>query len=422
MSSANAHNSGSRRRGGYKRRQSHAAAQSEPFRPRKVPQHPLVPAGEPELIDTDQALTDLLEHVRQVGRCCYDSEFIGESFYFPHLCLVQVATPQRVAVIDALARLDLRPIWEMLSDESVEKIVHAGAQDLEPVVRHLGRAPANVFDTQIVAGLAGLPYPLSLTRLTQSLLDVRLGKGLTFTSWDQRPLSTPHLHYAADDVRFGPALHAELLGRLERLGRVHWARQQCGSLCDASRYRLDLTEVARKIRGAKDLRRPQAAVLCELVGLRDEIARLHDLPPRSTLRDEVLLDLARRSPVMAKDLDSIRGLPRPIKADFGSRLLEAVGRGLEKRQPPWATEPQHDETPEEQFRVDTLWAAAQAWCRSLGVDPSLVATRSDLGDAIRTGVLPPRVAHGWRGELLGEFAAKFLAGDRRIELRWNGAK
>ena len=51
--------------------------------------------------------------------------------------------------------LDLAPFWSLVADPSVIKIVHAGDSDVEPVVRHLGRAPANIFDTQIAAMVAG---------------------------------------------------------------------------------------------------------------------------------------------------------------------------------------------------------------------------------------------------------------------------
>jgi ribonuclease D len=408
---------------GEKRRRSHANAQSHPFSAAKVPEHPLIPAGEPQYIESPGALAELIDHVRQVGSCCYDTEFIGESFYHAHLCLVQIATPRTVAVVDALASgMDLTAIWQLLADPAVLKIVHAGMQDLAPVVRHLGRPAAHVFDTQIAAGFVGLPYPLSLTRLTHTLLNVRLGKKLTFTSWDHRPLSKAHLHYAADDVRFGPALHAELTARLASLGRSDWAAQQCAMLCDASAYQVDFAEVSQKIRGARSLSKPQAAALYEVVILRDELARLHDLPPRTMLRDDVVLELARRSPQSVEALDAIRGLPRPVKADFGQRLLDAVQRGLAQRRPPWPHEPEREESPPDQFRVDALWAAFQAYCRSLSVDPALVANRAEAAEAYYHWARTPRAADhppgDWRSELLHGFIRRMLDGEETLTLRW----
>jgi ribonuclease D len=133
--------------------------------------------------------------------------------------------------------VDLTPFWELLCDPAVEKIVHAGDQDVEPVVRHLNRSPANFFDTQIAAGFCALPYPVSLSKLVMELTGAKLGKGLTFTHWDQRPLSPMQLRYAADDVRYLPAVRAELGRRLEKSHHAGWAKEECEALCDASQYR-----------------------------------------------------------------------------------------------------------------------------------------------------------------------------------------
>ena len=118
---------------------------------------------------------------------------------------------QRASLIDPMAPgMDLTPFWEIVADAAVEKITHAGQQDLEPVIRHLNRPGQNVFDTQICAGFVGMAYPVSLSKLVKEVVGARLGKGLTFSHWDQRPLSAQQLKYAANDVRYLPAIRAEL--------------------------------------------------------------------------------------------------------------------------------------------------------------------------------------------------------------------
>ena len=70
-----------------------------------------------------------------------------------------------LALIDPLQPLDLTSFWQAVADPAIEKIVHAGQPDLEPVMRHLGVPPQNIFDTQIAAGFAGLLYPMALGKL-----------------------------------------------------------------------------------------------------------------------------------------------------------------------------------------------------------------------------------------------------------------
>src|ERR1700722_2283684 len=100
--------------------------------------HPLISRDPPQFVDRQDALSELLDHLRSAGKFAYDSEFIGELTYIPKLCLIQVATTQRVALIDTLAGLDLQPFWDLICDAGVEKIVHAGQQDIEPVFRNAG--------------------------------------------------------------------------------------------------------------------------------------------------------------------------------------------------------------------------------------------------------------------------------------------
>lgn len=385
-----------------------------------VPEHPLIPAADPELIVTDDALADLLAHIHEHGSVAYDTEFIGELSYHPRFCVIQLATPHRLAVVDAMLDLDLTPIWRLLADASVAKIVHAGMQDLEPVVRHLDQPPANVLDTQIAAGFCRLPYPVGLSKLVADLLDVSLGKGLTFTSWDERPLSAAHLHYAADDVRYLPALHAVLMERLEAMGHLDWVRQECEAMCDPAMYRFDAEVQAQRVRGNGGLTPRQHAVLVELVAWRDRGAREHDLPPRTFLKDEVLVDLARKPAKKLDHLDRVRGLPRPMIAGSGWQIIEAIQRGRERRTTRKAgTESISEEKPRDRFGLDSLFAAVQSYCHGRGIDPNLVATRRELARVHRAaGVAGTRLAESWRAEMIGDWLQAFLHDDRRLTLHW----
>src|SRR5512140_3787838 len=85
------------------RSMSHASAHADERPPAEIPQHPLIPRGDPQLIATADGLQDFLSHARGEGVFAYDSEFIGELSYHPRLCLVQVSTRSRIGLIDALA-------------------------------------------------------------------------------------------------------------------------------------------------------------------------------------------------------------------------------------------------------------------------------------------------------------------------------
>lgn len=368
-----------------------------------------VPAfrGVPELITTNDALIAHIAHLRAAGSFAYDSEFIGESSYHPVLCLVQTATIDTVGLIDPMAGLDLTPFWELLADPSVEKIVHAGAQDVEPVARNTGRPVANLFDTQIAAGFVALAYPASLMKLTLATTGIMLAKGLTFTQWDQRPFSAKQLRYAADDVRYLPAVAAEIKRRLEKTGHAQWAAAECAALCEPGQYQFSVDTAVDKVRGSGSLSGTQLSAILDLAVWRDAAAREANLPARAYLKDEILIDLVRNRPKTTDQLGRIRGLPRPTIDRQGGQLIDLIAAGLAKPYSGPVAERGGEPTVAQRFAADALWTAAQAVCQNASIDPAAVTSRQEIGDLHRalTGgstVDDLRLMTGWRREALGD--------------------
>jgi ribonuclease D len=381
--------------------------------------------GGPVLIESQPALDALLGRLRSAGSFAYDSEFIGEASYTPKLCLVQIATTTEIALVDPLARLDLTGFWKLLCDPAVEKVVHAGQQDVEPVVRLIGGTPANVFDTQIAAGFCGLTYPVALAKLVGELIGAKLGKSMTFTQWDARPLSQTQLRYAADDVRYLPALRARLVERMTALGHVERARAEFEALCEPNQYRFDPDRYIHRVRGSGSLSANQLKILRELVVWRDQAARRADVPARAYLKDEVLIDLCR-SPVKSMEkLSKVRGLPRPVETSEGANILAAIARGPLAGPIVGLVDNKGDEiTPSQKFQADALWSACQAICHGAGVDPQIVTSRAELGRLVHAVTnnrpVPEDVSlvTGWRREFVGDRLVAMLTGGGEVRMRW----
>ena len=62
------------------------------------------------IITTPAQLKGLVDHLRAIGRFAFDTEFVSEETFEPVLCLIQVATRERLAVIDPLAVRDVSPV------------------------------------------------------------------------------------------------------------------------------------------------------------------------------------------------------------------------------------------------------------------------------------------------------------------------
>ncbi len=178
------------------------------------------------IITTPAQLKGLVEHLKASGRFALDTEFVSEDTFEPVLCLIQVATRERLTLIDPLQVRDLGPFWDVLTSASVEVVMHAAGEDLRICLLRTGLLPRRVFDVQMAAGLTGLSYPLSLVNLVAQVLEISLAGNETRTDWRHRPLSAGQLQYALDDVRHLLDLADHFAIRLEQLDRTELARAE----------------------------------------------------------------------------------------------------------------------------------------------------------------------------------------------------
>src|SRR5438874_6902931 len=199
----------------------------------------MLPAGarpdlRESLVTHPQDLPACCEHLTRCGRFGLDTEFVGEDTYHPHLCLVQVATPERLILIDPLTTGPLDEFWALVTDPAHEVIVHAGREEVRLCRLWTGKLPGKLRDLQIAAGLAGFSYPMSHASLVSQVLKIQMAKGETLTEWRDRPLTSAQIRYAFDDVRHLLALWTYVRGELQTLGRLAWAEEEFERLSTAT--------------------------------------------------------------------------------------------------------------------------------------------------------------------------------------------
>src|SRR5438105_10980849 len=179
-----------------------------------------------QVINTPQELAACCEYLAGRRQFGFDTEFVGEDTYHPRLCLVQVATNERLILIDPLTVGPLDAFWKLVVDPANQVVVHAGREEVRLCRLWTGQVPGNLFDLQIAAGLVGLAYPLGHAALVSQALRVQIAKGETLTEWRDRPLTALQIRYAFDDVRYLLPLWRRLRDRLQELAREDWAREE----------------------------------------------------------------------------------------------------------------------------------------------------------------------------------------------------
>ena len=197
------------------------------------------------LITTSDELKRAAESAREAGVVAIDTEFMREKTYRAQLCLLQLASPNDLWLVDPLVEVDLAPLGDLLIEPDVEVICHAGRQDFEILSDQLAVIPSRVFDVQIAAAFAGFGGSLPYGRLVENVISQKLHKGESYTDWCRIPLSRSQLSYAADDVRYLIPVAQRLKGKLEQLGRLEWAIEEMREMESPALYANDPREAWR---------------------------------------------------------------------------------------------------------------------------------------------------------------------------------
>ena len=381
---------------------------------------------------TDQrALESLCHTLRQSPRLALDTEFVGEDTFVPRLELIQVATATTAAVIDfpavqASGSLDV--FWELICDIKIEKIVHAGRQDLDLFAIHAGQIPKPFFDTQIAAAMVGYGAQVAYANLVQRLHGTKLAKAHTFTNWSARPLSDDQIAYALEDVEFLLSIHTHLQNRLSTLGRSEWVSEEFARLETAIGEKgREPQERYQRIRGWDTLKPKGAAVLRELAAWREAEARRRNIPRGRVMRDEVLLQLARHPPKSVNDLRGLRGVHSSDIDRHGGQILASITSALALPTSAWPEVPsERKPDPESTGIVELLQAVLKARAAEQGIAPTILATSADLQTLVdakqgRTALDVP-ILRGWRRQLAGDLLLQVLDGAVTITVdRTSGA-
>jgi ribonuclease D len=387
----------------------------------------------PLFIDTRRELAALSERLKGQDILALDTEFIREKSYVPKLEIVQVATRDGLlAVIDyaTIGRMDDDPFMAIINDPGVLKIFHAAEQDLEMFHLLSGVVPSPMWDTQLVTGLFGYTGRLGYAAVAENMLGAKPAKGETLTDWSQRPLTPEQLHYAIEDVRYLIPLYDIERKKLEDLGRLTWAEEECErdrrSVEETLACRADMTTLYQRVRGWHNLDRRGLAVLRELAMWREDEAMRRNRPRGSVLKDEMLVEIARRAPNHPGQLRALRGLqPRDIDR-HGEDMVAAVkaGKAVPTTECPIPGQPGPILGDEEMALASLLQAVLQAISSEKLVSNTLVATFGELQRLVeahvhgRTEDSP--VVTGWRGELVGKDLMGILEGRRAVV--WDPAK
>ena len=386
-----------------------------------------------ESIRTSAALTQFLESIASAPRIAFDTEFVSEDRYRPELCLIQVASAGKLAVIDPFDVGDTTPFWDFIATPGRTVLAHAAREEIRFCYRFTGKPIAGLFDVQLAAGFVGWEYPISLGNLVARAVGKTLPKGETRTNWRTRPLTTSQLQYALHDVTELEEIHDIVAKEIETNQRMEWLVEETAAL-QSSVIALESVERWRRVSGSNGLPPRQLEIVRQLWIWRENRARELDQPPRRVLRDDLMVELAKRG---SSQLDRIKGLRGMERRGLNSQY-QAIGQAIETAlQTPdeeLPKRPRGSRKPVAPMLNQFLSTAMACLSRQSLVAPAIVGNSDDVRELLiyemehdPDEVLAdddqlPALLRGWRGEVVGRSFRSILAGrtairvnDRRAE-------
>lgn len=368
---------------------------------------------EPLLVTDPADLDRLATRLAGRRRVALDTEAASFHRYEDRVYLVQVSSDDETAIVDPLAIEDLTPIGALLADPETEVLFHDADYDLRILDRDYGFRARRLWDTKVAAQLGG-ETAFGLGSLLEKYFDIRLSKKLQRADWSRRPLTDEMIAYAAADTAYLPGLRDLLAGKLEDLGRLHWAEEEFQRL-EAIRWTgADGDDQPWfRLKSAKQLRGQSLPVLMAVWRWRERTAKAKDRAPFRVLGNDAIAGIARALPRDREALQAISGVGATTMERYGDELLDAVEAGLALPRGEWpAFEPKRGSrpSPEEDERYQRLRALRAERAEALALDPGLIGPNATLMAIARAA--PTAAAEleavpelrRWQREALGEEA------------------
>jgi ribonuclease D len=338
-------------------------------------------------LDQPAAIDRFLDEISHVQELALDTE--GASFhrFLDRIYLLQISTRDRSAIIDPLPIGSPEKLGKLLLDRNVETVFHDADYDLRLLHQDYGWHVTNLFDTRIAAQLLGIKS-FGLAALLEQFFDVKLDKKHQRADWSMRPLTPDMLEYAAQDTRYLLQLRDQMKSELQRRGRWHWAEEEFARL-EGTRWEAEEEmESFLRLKGARDLTRRELAVLREVVNWRDTVAAQLDRATFRVMGNEVLLELARRSPRSVSELSAIKGMPKGMVERGGADIVASVRRGMEAPEeelPKFPRGQRWNKDRDFDDRVGRLKVIRDQAATRLELDPGVLCSREKLENVARSG-------------------------------------
>lgn len=353
------------------------------------------------VINTETSLAAVLPVLKAAHWIAIDTEADSLHAYPEKLCLIQISHATGDVLLDPLSPIELQPrFFNILHDHQL--IFHGADYDLRLLKKTFDFVPTRIFDTMLAARLLGYEQ-FGLSNLVARVLGIELEKGPQKMDWARRPLTPRMETYARNDTVYLKPLSDFLKAELNKTGRLAWQEELCARLiADSSQIITPDPDEVWRLKGSDRLSHKAQTLLRELWWWREGEARESNKPPFFVVEHHTLTRWACEL-ADGKTLQESLG-SRRMSSGRTARLTSVVERALQIPQEnyarPRARKFHRRLKPAEHARFEELKAHRDKVALGLGIDPTLIASKSMLYELAQADGDPGLDLMSWQRQLL----------------------
>ncbi|MBS3758206.1 MAG: ribonuclease D [Desulfobacterales bacterium] len=366
-----------------------------------------------QLIHTPSEMAAAAGHLADQSIIAGDLEADSLFHFQERICLLQLAAPDTIYIIDPLALADMTPIKRIMEDRTIKKVFHGADYDVRSLYRDFRINFQNLFDTELASRFLGYSET-GLNAIIKQAFHVELEKKFQRKDWSQRPLPDEMVEYAADDVRYLIDLQARLEAQLVEKGRLAWVMEECEDIAAVRPAPMETRPLFTRCKGAGRLPPRSLAVLEALLEMRHQKARQKDRPPFKVIGTTALIDLAQRRPKSMNALRSLNILSSKQIDMHGKDILQAIKTGNAVPADQLPAFPKHfrpKPSAESMKKIRDLKKWRQREADKLAVDPGVFFSNAQIKavvEAVPSGIGDLEAINGLKKWQIREYGEKLI--------------
>ena len=369
-----------------------------------------------QFVTTDKELAQVCLELEPCQIIGVDLEADSMHCFAEKICLIQIAGPNQAWLVDPFLINDFSPFSRLLENPAIIKVFHGSDFDVRSLDRELCVQIENLFDTEIACRFLNI-RERGLGALLKTFFNIDVDKKYQKVDWSKRPLKEEMIEYSVGDVATLVELHDLLKGRLEKIGRLSWAKEEFDLQAGVKYENNHSRPLFRRFKGAGKLDNRSLAVLEHLLEVRISQAEKKDLPPFKVMSNQSIMTMVQKRPASVEAVLAHHALSPKQAGMYGQLCVTAIQTALalpHRELPSYPRTRMPRKSAQVLARIDALKKMRENASQTLGMEPGFLINNSMIAAVAAAGPASPEellqipgIRH-WQVEALGEQIMKAI--------------